>query len=331
MSINQARAFVAVVAVTVLATAPARADVSIDLRAKDPVAALPAVSADGTNFLRPYRRWRTGCKRADLHVEFGGIDRSVAEPEYSSAPLIGGCGEAIDAYQGNVAMINESLRDTQCSTAPRRGSLIAKLPASLVADGLRVDVTATADSAHVMINKLERVVGAWTGSQRVQVSGTPLEVRGWYIVDHRSTHEIAILVSVREADGTIAERWVDVWLDTVARTPGPVDVARTWMLALAEGDATALAATTLTPVVRVGSAGPPARYAALYDGEEFVKITSRQIPAELKAHKKALSRPGLTLVQFTADDAAGAVVVVLGVKKGKVAVVAEATTPGREP
>src|SRR5690349_2136790 len=91
-----------VLTLLLLAT-PAAADVTIDLTSKDPVSALPAVSSDGVNFLRPYRRWRPKCRNADVHVEMGGIDRSVDEPQYANAQLLGGCGEARDAFEGNVS------------------------------------------------------------------------------------------------------------------------------------------------------------------------------------------------------------------------------------
>jgi hypothetical protein len=62
-----------------------------------------------------------------------------------------------------------------------------------------------------------------------------------------------------------------------------------------------------------------ARYGAGYDPAEVAKITTRKLPRELTAHKKALSKPGLTLVEYTGADTP----LVLGVKSGKVVVVAE--------
>lgn len=279
--------------------APVAADVTIDVRAKDPVAALPAVSADGANFLRPYRRWRPACKGADLHVEMGGIDRSVEVPEHASAQLLGGCGEPVDAYEGNVSMVNESLHETKCSTAPDRGKPRSKLPASFVVGGLQVRVTAGPDSALVLADPVERKPGARAGERRMQLAGTPQEVRGWYLVARGANHALAVQVSVRERDGTIGEQWIDVWLDPLPRSAGPIDAARAWL-----------------------RASP--RYAPGYDPLAVEKITARAIPRELAAFRKALSKPGLTLVLYSTDDAT----VVLGVKKGKVEVVAEPPAPG---
>lgn len=277
-----------------LAATPAAADVTIDLRAKDPVGALPAVSSDGVNFLRPYRRWKPTCKQPDVHVEMGGIDRSVDEPQYATAQLIGGCGEAVDAYEGNVSMVNESLRETKCSTAPDRGTMKAKLPASFGAGTVTVQVTGASDSALVLVDPVEKKPGVRAGERRMQVNGTPLDVRGWYLVDRGKNHALAVLVSVKEKDNVVSEQWIDVWLDPVPKTASPLDLARAWLRA-------------------------SSRYAPLYDPVALEKITAKKIPKDLAAHKKALAKPGMTLVLYETDDAT----VVLGIKKGKVEVVAE--------
>jgi hypothetical protein len=276
------------VACAVAASArPLAADVIIDLRAKDPAAALPAVSSDGVYFLRPYRRWRPKCATPDLHVEMGGIDREVDEPQYASAQLLG-CKQPVATYEGNVSMVNESLRETKCSTAPDRGAMTTKLPARFAAATFQVQVTGAADSVLVLVD------GPRRGERRVAVNGAPLEVHGWYTVDRGKNHALAVQVSVKEKDGVIGEQWIDVWLDVTPKTPGPVDIARTWLRA-------------------------STRHAPLYDPLGVEKITTRKIPKELAAHKKALSKPGLTLVLYASDDAT----VVLGIKKGKVEVVAE--------
>lgn len=277
-----------------LIAAPAAADVTIDLRSKDPVAALPAVSSDGVNFLRPYRRWKPKCKAPDVHVEMGGIDRSVDEPDYANAQLLGGCGEAVDAFEGNVSMVNESLRETKCSTAPDRGTMKAKLPASFGAGGFQVAVTGSPDSALVLVEPVARKPGERAGERRMQLAGAPLEVHAWYLVDRGKNHALAVQVSVREKDGVVGEQWIDVWLDALPKTPTPIDVARAWL-----------------------RASP--RHAPAYDPAALEKITTKKIPAALAAHKKALSKSGLTLVLYETDEAT----VVLGIKKGKVEVVAE--------
>ena len=277
-----------------LAASPAAADVTIDLRAKDPVSTLPAVSSDGVNFLRPYRRWKPTCKKPDVHVEMGGIDRSVDEPQYATAQLMGGCGEPVDEFEGNVSMVNESLHETKCSTAPDRGTMKAKLPASFGAPSLMVSVTAATDSVLVLADPPQRAAGARAGERRVQVNGAPLEVHGWYMVDRGKNHALAVLVSVKEKDNVVSEQWIDVWLDPVPKTASAVDIARAWLRA-------------------------SSRYAPLYDPMALEKITAKKIPKDLAAHKKALSKPGLTLIAYETDDAT----VVLGIKKGKVEVVAE--------
>jgi hypothetical protein len=277
-----------------MVAAPAAADVTIDLKSKDPVSTLPAVSADGVNFLRPYRRWRPKCRNADVHVEMGGIDRSVDEPQYANAQLLGGCGEARDAFEGNVSMINESLHETKCSTAPDRGTMKAALPASFGAGTFSVRVTAGADSVLVLADPPAGATGARAGERRMQVGGTPSEVHAWYLVDRGKNHALAVLVSVRENDGTVAEQWIDVWLDAVPKKPAPMDVARAWLRA-------------------------SSRYAAGYDPMALEKITAKKIPPALAAQKKALTKPGQTLFLYETDDAT----VVLAIKGGKVAAFAE--------
>jgi hypothetical protein len=274
--------------------APAAADVTIDLKSKDPVSTLPAVSADGVNFLRPYRRWRPKCKNADVFTEMGGIDRSVDEPQYATAQLLGGCGEARDAFEGNVSMINESLHETKCSTAPDRGTMKAALPTSFGAGTFSVSVTAGPDSVLVLADPPAGAAGARAGERRMQVAGKPSEVHGWYLVDRGKNHALAVLVTVREADGTVSEQWIDVWLDAVPKKPAPMDVARAWLRA-------------------------SSRYAPGYDPMALEKITAKKIPAELAAQKKALSKPGLTLVAYETETDT----LVLGIKKNKVEVVAE--------
>ena len=284
----------ALITLLMAAASAAPADVTIDLRASDPVAALPAVSSDGVNFLRPYRRWRPRCKRPEIHVEMGGIDRAVEVPEYATAQLVGGCGEPIDAFAGNVSMVNESLHDTKCSTAPDRGTMKATLPATFVAGTLTVQVTATRDSVLVLADPRAAGAGARRGGRRAFTAGVPIEVHGWYLVDRGANRALAVQISARETDGTVAEQWIDVWLDLVPKSPGPLDVARAWLRA-------------------------SARYGAGYDPAEVAKTTTRKLPRDLTAHKKALSKPGLTLVEYTGADTP----LVLGIKSGKVTVVAE--------
>jgi hypothetical protein len=349
------------VLVVALLAAPAAADVVINLKAKDPVAALPAISGDGTQFLRPYRRWRKGCKKPDIIVEWGGIDPEVTEPEYSSAPLIGGCGEKSDAHAGNVVAVNESMRETQCHSAPVRGKPKEKLPATLDADDLKVDISATKQTVFIAINKLERTKGAWTGGRRVELAGVPTEVHGWYLAEKKDRRQLAVLVAAEEPDGTIGEQWVEIWLRKVPAKPKPAQIAADWLLALAENDAALLASLTAAPFERMGfepAAGDraepctklraakkkdqlesvlacalvdgPARYAMLFDPDELGTIKTKQIPKDLAAHKKALSKlagKGHTLVQFHVQQDGWYLQVVLSVKGGKVTAAAEYARP----
>lgn len=341
--------------------APAAADVEIRIDAKDPVAGLPAVSADGTQFLRAIRIWRKRCKKADISVEWGGIDPSVSEPEYSSAPLVGGCGEAADAYAGNVAVVNETMRNTQCVSAPVHDKQARVLPADFEADGLRVLVTATPETAHVQINKLQRTAGGWTGGRRVVLGGKPSALHGWYVAEQDGERQLALLITALETDGTIREHWVEVWLRKVVSKPSAEDVARDWMLALADGDAAMLASLTATGFERIGLepatgelaascptlrvarkkaqlgpvldcaiAGAAARYTLLFDEDELTRIKAKQIPVGLKASKARLGKlagKGHTLVQLHVEQDGWYVDVVLAVKGGKVAGAFEAARP----
>lgn len=343
--------------VVALFAASAAADVVIDLKARDPVAGLPAISGDGTQFLRPYRRWRKGCKKPDIVVEWGGIDPEVTEPEYSSAPLVGGCGEKADEFAGNVVAVNESMRDTQCRSAPVRGKPKEKLPATLDADDLEVDITATPQTVFIAINKLERTTGAWTGGRRVELPGVPTEVHGWYLAEKKSQRQLAVLIAAQEPDGTIGETWIEIWLRKVAAKPTAEQVAADWLLALAEHDAALLANLTAAQFERMGfepaggdQAEPctklraakkkdqvagvlacalvdgPARYAMLFDPDELGTIKAKQIPKDLAAHKKKLSKlagKGHTLVQFHVQQDGWYLQVVLAVKGGKVTAAAE--------
>ncbi|MBL9012613.1 MAG: hypothetical protein JNL83_00460 [Myxococcales bacterium] len=341
-----------------LAATPVTADVAIDLRAADPLAGLPAIAKNKLNFLRAFRTWRPGCKKPDIYVESGAIEASVDEPQYTTIPLVGGCGEAPDEHAGNVSAINASLSKTQCSTAAVRGDLVAKLPAAFEAGGFRVEVTANASSAHVTINKLAKP-GTWTGGRRMQTAITPQEVRGWYLVESRGQRQLAVLLSGAGPDGTISERWMEVWAKKAQQPTAPIDVARTWLLAAAARDATVLAKTTGLPFERIGfspaepSAGAcktarsartaedlvgvldcvlaaaPARYASLFDEAGFSKITAKQIPPELEPHAAVLAgfaKTGHTLVWFTNDDERGETNVVFAIKGSKVAAALESMT-----
>lgn len=353
-----ARRALAGIVIVGLATTPVTADVAIDLRAADPVAGLPAVAKNKLNFLRAFRKWRTGCKKPDIFVESGAIDASVDEPQYTTIPLVGGCGEAPDEHAGNVSAINASLSKTQCSTAALRGDLVAKLPAAFEAGGFRVEVTANASSAHVTVNKLSKA-GTWTGGRRMQTAIVPQEVHGWYIVESRDKRELAVLLSGREPDGTISERWMEVWTKKAQQPTAPIDVARTWLLAVAARDAKVLVKTTGLPFERIGFspadatasacetarsartagglvavldcvlADAPARYVSLFDEAGFSKITAKQIPPELEPHAAVLAglaKTGHTLVWFTNDDERGETNVVFAIKGSKVAAAVESMT-----
>lgn len=342
----------AVVVASSTVSPSAMAEVAVDLRATDPVAALPAVSADKMNFLRAYRRWRPKCKQPDVFVEDGGIDVSVEEPQYSSTQLIGGCGEAFDAFAGNVKAVNASMSNTRCGSAALRGTLTAKLPATFEAGGMRVDVTGAASSAHVTINRL--ATNAWTGGRRMTLDASAFEVRGWYVVDLKTVRQVAVLVATKAADGVVTERWMEVWANKARKTT-PVDIARTWMLAVAAGDAGALARVTAVPFERVGvesERGTPAcaklqtakkasalapvldcvivdasaRYVELYDEQEFFKLDPQKLPSELAGDAAALrklAKTGHALVQFATSDARGSITVALAIKNGKVVAVFE--------
>ncbi|HUQ02522.1 MAG TPA: hypothetical protein VM261_08505 [Kofleriaceae bacterium] len=278
------------------AVAPAHGDVTINLRAKDPVAALPAVSSDGVNFLRPYRRWRKACKTPDLHVEMGGIDRSALEPDYANAQLLG-CGQGVDTYEGNVSMINESLHETRCSTAPDRGTMKAALPATFTAATFTVTVTGDASSALVLADPITPTRSSRAGERRMDLRGAPLEVHAWYLVDRGLNHALAVNVSVREQDGTIGEQWIDVWLDAVPAKPDPVAVARAWLRA-------------------------SARYGTSYDPRGVEKITAKKLPKAFAKQQKAFAKAGTTVVLYESD----AGTIALGIRMGKVALFAETPT-----
>jgi hypothetical protein len=326
--------------------APATADVTVDLRAADPVAGLPVISASRTNFMRAYRRWRTNCKQPDVFVEDGAI-LFDGSPQYSYAQLIGGC-EPIDKYAGNVGAINASMKSAQCSTAAIRGQLVTAVPASFEAAGMRVDVSATATSAHVTIDRF--AVNGWTGDRRVTIGMPVFEVRGWYMVEASGRRQLALLLAGKQADGTIVERWIEVWASRL-RLRGPIDVARTWLLALAVKDRGVLGRTSVVPFEQVGMGtecaaratkdaelGPlldcvsktGARYAPLYDELEFSTIAATKIPAGLATSAPRiaeLAKTGHTLIQFETDDATQVFAMVLAVRAGKVAAVFEHVRP----
>lgn len=331
-----------------MTSAPAGAEVAVDLRASDPVAALPVVSANKLNFLRAYRRWRPSCKRPDIFVEDGGIDLSVEEPQYSSTQLVGGCGEAFDAFSGNISAVNASMSSTQCSSAALRGKVTAVLPTSFEAAGMRVDITAASTSAHVTVNRL--ATATWTGGRRMTLDATPYEVRGWYVVDQKSARQLAVLLATKSRDGTIAERWMEIWAKKPSGKLAPVDVARNWLLAFAARDNAALVKLTGVPFERNGLgsaacakarakkpgelgaaldcavAASATRYVGLYDEQEFFKVEPRALAPELSAHAAALTKlakGGHTLVQFASKDARGEVTLAFAIKNGKVTAVFE--------
>jgi hypothetical protein len=344
------------VLVTMLLTAPAAADIVIDLEADDPVAALPAIADDGSVFVRPLRRWREGCPEPDLFVEWGGIDPEVTEPAYSSAQILDGCGERADAYAGNLVAITEAMRDTAARSAAVQGEETA-LPAVFDAEDLEVEVSATPETVFVQINKLERTTDAWTGGRRVEIAGVATEVTGWYLVEQDARRQLSVRIVAELRDGTIAEEWIDVWLRRVTDDPGAEQIAADWLLALAEDDLDLLASMTATPFQRLGfepAAGElaetcakrrfarkaeqledvlgcalvhsPARYAMLFDPDELETITAREIPRDLGPHRSRLIRlagKGHTLVQFHVQQDGWYVQVVLAVKGGKVTAAAE--------
>lgn len=334
--------------VLLLVPSLAFAEVNVDLGAADPVANLPVISADRLNFLRPYRRWRKSCRKPDIYVEDGGIDASVVEPQYSSTQLLGGC-EATDTYAGNVGAVNASMSSTKCSRAAKRGVITEKLPAHFEAEGMQIDITANATSAHVTINRLTTKVGAWIGGRRMTIPMVGQEVHGWYVVETTGKRELAVLISGKEPYGTIAERWMEIWATKAPAKMQAIDVARTWVLAVATHDAEALARVSSAPFERVGLGGnecartaikaselpgvlscalsESSRYVGLYDEQEFAKLGAT--PAGLASQAKLLARlakKGATLVLFSNEDVAGSIDLVLAVKNGKVLAAIEAST-----
>lgn len=346
---------VVIVGVVLALASPARADVTINLKAKDPVAALPAVSGDHQNFLRQFRHWSKGCKKPQIQVEMGTIDPTAIEPAYTSMPLVGGCGESADKYQQNVSAVNESLRDTQCASATVRGKAVQKIPAAFAADDLSVDVTRTENTINIQVNALTRTTGAWTGGRRVELPGAT-ELHGWYLVDQDDSLQLALLFAAPDADGGITEHWVEVWLHQVPAKLGPEDLARLWLLALARNDATTLAdltaptferggleiagdatckkarasktADTLTGVLACALAIAP-RYATLYDEVEFEKIKATKVPKALKSYKKKIAKLAKkgAVVQFHVEQDDWDATILFVVKAGKIVGAFEAIKP----
>ncbi len=348
---NQLGVLLVGIVVVVGMSAPARADVAIDLKAKDPAAALPAISGDHTQFLRPFRVWRPGCKKPEIQVEYGPIDPEAIEPVYTSMPLVGGCGEAPDAYQQNISAVNESLRDTQCASATVRDKQRQKLPLAFDADDVRVEITTTANTINIQINPLARTAGAWTGGRRFELPGATA-LHGWYLVEQGDARQIALLFAAPDADGGVTERWVEVWMRPVAAKPAPEDVARTWLLALARADATVLAELTGATFERSGFeagtckarvakkaaqvAGVLAcalavapRYAELYDDVEFERIKVAAVPKVLKKSKSKIKKLAkkATVVQFHVEQDGWDATIVFTIKGGKVTGAFEAINP----
>ncbi len=326
----------------VVASSEARADVAINLKAKDPVAGLPAISADGTRFLRSFKVWKKGCKKPEIQAEYGQIDASDLEPQYSSVPLIGGCGEAVDAYEGNVSAVNESLRDTQCASAVVKGKTKQAIPASLDVEGVKVAITTTKHTVQILINPLARTAGTWTGGRRVELPGAT-EIHGWYVVDQGDDRQLALLFAAPDADGNVTERWIEVWMHQVPAKPTAVDQARTWLLAVALGDAATLAEVSGATFERGGLGAPEckekaakkkeqvaavltcavgvaARYAELYDEVEFETIKVKALPKSLKPYKKKITKLAKkgSVVQFHVEQDGWNATVVFVVKAGKV-------------
>lgn len=341
-----------IVALVVVAVeAPARADVAINLKAKDPVAALPAISSDGTQFLRAFRVWKKGCTRPEIQVEYGAIDPTDTEPAYSSMPLVGGCGDAVDAWERNVAAVNESMSDTQCGSATVRGKKKEPIPATIEIEGVQVAIATTKQTLSILINPLVRTAGAWTGGRRVELPGAT-ELRGWYLVDQGADRQLAMLFTVPDADGGVTERWVEVWMRKVPEKPTAVDLARSWLLALAQANAAVLAELTGATFERGGLGGTDCkqkvakkaaqvagvltcalavapRYAELYDGVELEPIKPKALPKALKAHKKKITKLAkkASLVQFHVEQDGWDATIVFVVKGGKVIGAFEALKP----
>lgn len=351
------RTWVVIVSMVLASVEPAAADVVIDLKAPDPVAKLPIVSADGMNFQRAFRRLRPKCKKFDVFVEDGGIDSTVDEPQYSSSQLLGGCGEARDAFAGNLTGINAAMKGTTPSQPAKRGTLVKSLPAMFEADGMRVDITGSMASALITVNRLDRgTTGAWIGTRRMAMDMRPVGVRAWYVVDQKAKRQLAVLIAGRQPDGTLVEKWMEVWVGKAPAKLAPIDVARRWLLAVAARDANSLAALTAVPFERVGfdALGPkqaacakltkatkadqlapvldcviasaPSRYMPIYDEKEISKLPARP-PAELARHGKTIGSLGGQPFLFSTDEPKGQVHVVIAVKGDKVAGVVEVAPP----
>jgi hypothetical protein len=302
----------------------AHAEVSVDLRAADPVATLPVVSADKQNFLRAYRRWKPKCKKPDIFVEDGGIDVSVDEPQYSSTQLVGGCGEAFDAFSGNVIAVNASMSHTKCGAAAKRDTITEKLPAHFEADGMQIDVTGTPGSAHISVNRL--ATKGFVGGRRMELEGSPTEVHGWYVVEQKKTlRQVAVLFATKAKDGTIMEKWMEVWAKP-ATAPKPIDIAQNWLLATAAKDTAALARSSAKTLTRADTGDHAARYGELFDEREFSTLDAKKLPPELADDAVALTKlakAGHSLIEFTTSDSKGTATLAFAIKGGKVAAVFE--------
>jgi hypothetical protein len=304
---------------------------------------LPAVNPDGSTFIRAYRRWARGCKKPEVHVEWGGIDPTDEEPQYSEAQVVAGCGQKQTDFDGNRDVVLDIVLEKGCRTAGARGALDVAVPGTATADGLSIELAGGARTVTAI------VTGDWSGSRHVDVGGTPVKVRDWYLVDLGKQRQLAVRVQVAAPDGGAHERWIEIWLGK-GKPLVPEVAARAWLGRLVAGDAAGLAAASATPFERIGlePAEPaaakkcakkrtaarkkqlagvlacalvdaPARLAAAWDEDGFEEILLDDLPTALAGHKKKLKKlvkKGHALVRYRE--------LVFAVKKGKVTVIVEA-------
>jgi hypothetical protein len=308
----------------------------LQLSADAPLAGLPAVSKDKTWFARPVRVQPSGCSGVQSFVELGTIGGPRDDTRGTLFLVEDGCdGGGAAQVEKNLAAVNESLRGKGFASLGKLETVA--LPSDIDTAEGRVSVGAIGkNQCSVSIDG--SAADKWT----VKLDGPVTEVRGWYASKNAAGNGyIAVLIATAAKDTGERgrERWVDFW-PVSSRTPKtgdtPVDVATRFMSALKKQDTTGVAATLSAPFWKVGLSpvggklakkckrkdkaknedqlegiarcmiGAATVYKTLPDRDAIAEMDLRELPDELRRHKKKVAKlvkRGAKLVRYHVNDA----------------------------
>jgi hypothetical protein len=308
----------------------------LQISADAPLAGLPAVSKDKAWFARPVRVQPSGCSGVQSYVELGAVGSPGSESQGTLFLVRDGCATGGAAQvEKNIKAVNESLRGKGFTSLGTLDTLA--LPSDIDTAEGRVSVGAVGkNQCSVSIDG--SAADRWT----VKLDGPVTEVRGWYASKNAAgAGYVAVLIATAAKDTGERgrERWVDFW-PVASRAPRtsdtPVDVATRFMTALKKQNTTGVAEAMSAPFWKVGLTpvggklakkckrkdkarnedqlegiarcmiGAGTIYRNLPDRDAIAEMDLRELPDELRKHKKKVARlvrDGAKLVRYHVNDA----------------------------